>query len=172
MFAALTISLVGLCFAVLATYIIGNRRREVLLLVGVPILSVMSALVYFSYMSALGYPVEATWEQMPDRISVIYFRVEGQEKITLWMFDQGETRIMRLPFSKGAEDTLEGIRKVVGAGIPVTLKRKQKGLELPGDEEGEGEGDPSKAGKRGKKGWDYEVQSLGDPIDGDGMPPK
>jgi hypothetical protein len=168
------LSLIGLCIASIAAFISAFKSRSYLLGVFVPLIALCGSFIYFSYTSVLGYPAQMEWRDLPEMISVIYFRVIGKETITLWIIDKGTTRLVRLPYSKSAENGLEGERKTMGQGIPVTFKKggngKGQGEGIPGTGiRGVGEGDTS--GVRGH-GWEYRVKSRGDPIPDGSLPPK
>ena len=182
MFSLFILSLLGLCAAAIATFIITFRRHSFLLLVFVPLIAVCGSFIYFSYISVLGYPVSMKWEEMPKEITVIFFRVANNESIVLWLFDGSKTRLVELPYAKPAEDGLEAEREKMGEGTPVTFKTKskgkgQKGEGEPGEGEGEGmqgDGQPGdqKEAKQGRPGWRYKVESYGDPNSGGKLPPK
>lgn len=184
MYTLFVISLLGLCTAALASFIACYRRRSLLLVVFVPLIALCGSFLYFSYTSVAGYPVDLGWNELPEKITVIYFRVKPQQSITVWLFDGDKTRLIRLPWLKPAEDGLEAQRGKMGKGIPVTFKRAgggQGGEGEPGEGEG-GEGNGQGRGRRGQGrpgdgqgqggGWQYKVESFGEFIPGGSMPPK
>jgi len=176
------LSLVGLCASSLVTFITAYRKRPLPLLVFVPLIALCGSSLYTSYHAILGYPVQMEWNQLPDKITVVYFRITG-ETISIWVLDGSTTRLVQLPFSKETQEAMEGERPVMGRGIPVTFKKVQGGARADGKKGGDGDdedgddsdGDPNgkrgKHGKRGRGGWHYKVDSYGDPIRGS-MPPK
>jgi len=117
------------------------------------------------------------WNQLPDKITVVYFRVTG-ETISIWVIDGSTTRLIQLPFSRNTQEAMESQRPVMGRGIPVTFKKVRDGAKVDG-EEGDGDeegndgpdGKKGKRGKKGRRGWHYKVDSYGDPIRGS-LPPK
>lgn len=177
------LSLIGLCIAAIAAFIGAFRAKSRLLVIFVPLIGLCGSLIYFSYVSVLGFPVKMEWEQLPDKITVIYFRVDGTESITLWLFEGGTTRLIELPYIEPAENSLEGERGMMGTGVPVTFERGsgQGGAHGKGGK-GKGKGKGGKGGAGNGKdsgeeegeghGWRYKVRSYGIPIDGGSMTPK
>ena len=181
-YALFLISLIGLCIASLAAFITAFRKRSWPLLIFAPLIAIAGSCIYFSYTSVLGYPVELTWEQLPARITVVFFKVEGKESISLWLIEGNTTRLVILPYIEPAENGLEGERGTMGQGTPVTFQamgKKGKGQGQPGDGQGQGgEGADGADGAEGigplgvGGGWRYYVISKGDPIPGTALPPK
>jgi hypothetical protein len=169
------LSLIGLCISSLVTFITAYRKRPLPLLIFVPLIALCGSSLYTSYHAILGYPVQMEWNQLPNKITVVYFRVTG-ETLSLWLLDGDTTRLVHLPFSKSTQETMEAQRSVMGRGTPVTFKKTRNGTGADGKaDEDDDEGDPNnkkgKHGKRGGKGWRYKVDSYGDPIRGS-LPPK
>jgi hypothetical protein len=180
MFTAFCLSLLGLCITSIVAFIVAFKRRSKFLVVFVPVIAICGSLIYTSYMSVLGYPAEMRWEELPDKITVIYFRIEKKELITLWLYEDGDTRLIELPYKEAAEDGLEAQRRVMGRGYPVKYKRlaKGQGNKKPGrnsvTEDGRGTNSEGRNGRRlrGSGGWQYRVESYGLPIPGGSLPPK
>lgn len=171
------LSLIGLCAASIAAFVAAFRNKSLLLAVFVPLIAICGSSIYFSYTAVLGYPVQMQWKDMPDKFTVVYFRVADKRSITLWVLDKGTTRLIELPYNKPAEDGLEGERSTMGQGTPVTFKKNAKGKgKGKGKGQGQGEGRPGEGepgdGERGRHGWKYRVESKGDPIPGGALPPK
>lgn len=171
------LSLIGLCIASVAAFISAFKEKSFLLVVFVPLIALCGSFIYFSYTAVLGYPIKMEWQQMPEKFTVVYFRVKGRDTITLWILDKGTTRLIELPYSKPAENGLEGERQTMGQGIPVTFKKTGKGKGegqgqgQEGQEGRQGEGDSTVDGQNGH-GWKYRVHSKGEGIPGGALPPK
>lgn len=173
-------SLLCLCFASVGAFIVGFRNKYWILSVFVPIIALCGSFIYFSYIAVLGYPVKLEWDQLPKKITVIYFKISGKDFIDLWLIENATSRLVRLPYVEPVEDTLEGVRGTLGGGTPVTLKRVKEvaGNSSGGGGEGDGDGVDGRGGDRqGKKGngtggWKYIIDSFGEPIPGSFLPPK
>ena len=170
------LSLLSLCAASIAAFIMAFKKRSWPLIVFVPLITLCGSFIYISYTSVLGYPVQMEWKDMPSRFTVIYFRVVEKETISLWVIDKKSTRLIELQYNTRAEDGLEGERGTMGQGTPVTFMKKGKGLGQPGEGAqgalGLGNRDGDQEGRRGQRGWKYKVESRGDPIPGNALPPK
>jgi len=180
MFELFVLSLVGLCVAAVAAFVVALKNKSWPLALFVPLIALCGSGAYFSYVSVLGYPVETEWNKLPEKITVIYFRIQSKEKITLWLFDKDTTRIVTVPYVKPAEEGLEQGRPKMGKGIPVTYKRggKGKGNGKGGQGNGKGRGQGQGNGKgrpgngNGRGGWRYKIESFGEPVPGGKLPPK
>ena len=167
------LSLIGLCAASIAAFVAAFKEKSFLLAVFVPLIAICGSFIYFSYTSVLGYPAQMEWRDLPNKITVVYFRVVEKRTITLWIIDKGTTRLIELPYKKSAEDGLEDERGTMGQGTPVTFKKNgKKGQGQAQGAAGMGEGVPGRDGQLGPDGWKYRVQSRGDPIPGGTLPPK
>lgn len=177
------LSLLFLSLVAIATFVDAFRKRSMILVVFVPLIASAGSFVYMSYVSVLGYPVEMKWDQLPDKITVIYFKVEKQESISLWIFDEDDTRLVKLPYIETGENALEKERGKMGQGIPVTFtadKSGQEGRQGGGDANGApGDGIPGQERQSGEtgedgmsSGWKYRVESYGDPIPSGALPCK
>jgi len=177
MYVLFILSLIGLCAASLMAFIVSYRKNPLLLAATVPMIALCGSLCYFSYQSVIGYPMQTQWKNLPDKITVIFFRVVGKETISIWLLEEDDnTRVIDLPYMEQAEDGLEGGRKKMGQGIPATFERPGKGEGKPGEgKPGEGEpgGEPGE-GKddKDRKGWRYKIKSYGDGFPGGSLPPK
>lgn len=187
------VSLLGLCAASLSAFIVAFRKRSLPLLVFVPLIAFCGSFIYFSYTSVLGYPVEMEWHQLPSKISVIYFRVE-KNSITLWLLEDKNTKLVKLPYDDKAENDLEAQREKMGQGTPVNFRKLGQNGEGQDGEDGEqGEANGQTKGRSGARGmaqkraagrdskngdtegrggWRYRVESYGEPIPGGTLPPK
>ena len=173
-YALFVLSLIGLCAASIAAFVAAFKERSYLLAVFVPLIAICGSFIYFSYTSVLGYPAQMEWRELPNKITVIYFRVVEKRTITLWLIDKGSTRLVELPYNRSAENGLEGERGTMGQGTPVTFKKSGKKGRGLGQVRGQGlrDGPMSREGQQGSGGWKYRVQSRGDPIPGGALPPK
>jgi hypothetical protein len=188
MFTIFCLSLIGLCLAALVSFISGFRRRSKTLVLFVPIIALCGSIIYSEYVNVLGYPVELDWDQLDQRITIIYFRVEKKKSIDLWLYEERTTRLVRLPYLQPAEDALEGQRRQMGRGAPATfVKRSDSGLGEPNKgRPGQGKGAKGKGrrgqslkgNRRGRKGllrdggWLYKIESHGFAIPSGNLPPK
>lgn len=181
--ALFLISLLGLCLASIVVFATTFKRRSVLLAVVVPLIALCGSSIYFSYGTVLGYPVQMTWQQMPNKFTTIFFHIEGKETVTLWVLENNATRLIELPYEEKAENALEGERSKMGRGIPVTFTSEERGewKDIDGSAEltvgalgperkGEGGDGETNASSR-NRGWRYKVSSYGNPIPGS-LPPK
>ena len=144
----LATSVVSLAFVALLAFVIAFRNSRWTLVVLVPTIVLTGILGISSYKSLLGYPVNLQWSDLPGEWTVLFFRVEGKANITLWLIDGNTTRLIELPYKEKAEEALQGQKYIMGKGIPVTFGEKKE------DKNNEGEG------------WNYKVESYGDPIEG------
>lgn len=165
------LSLLSLCASSIMAFISAFKNRSFLLGVFVPLIALCGSFIYFSYASVLGYPVQKEWSELPNKVTVIYFRVVEKETITLWIFDGNTTRLIELPYHRPAENVLESERKSMGQGIPVTFEKGDQASNKNGVA-AEDEGNPTDTGTLGQSGWKYKVESRGDPIPGGSLPPK
>ena len=157
----LIVAFIGLGIITLISLIIAFKRNKLVLVLLVPMIASLTSFASFSYDDLMGYPISRTWEQMPNKIKVIFFRLEG-DYITLWTIEGGNTRLIRLPFEDGAKETLQPLSGKMAEGKPVTIVKKGK----ESDSEDEGESSAESI-----KGWDYEIESIGNVIPGS-LPPK
>lgn len=165
------LSLISLCVASLTAFVSSLRRRSLELLIFVPLIALSGSLIYFSYHEVLGFPVQRTWEKMGKRFTVIFFRIKEKESITLWTMEKNKTRLVELPHLEAAEEAMEKQRAIMGKGIPVTFLRQDgkmsrdagAGAEPGGLEDGD---------SGGQGGWNYIIESKGNPIPGTDLPPK
>lgn len=159
----LTISIVGLLFVTLISFVLMAKETRWTLAILVPVLLASGVLGVMTHKSLLGYPVKMEWEEMPEEWTAIFFRVEGKTTITLWLLENETTRLVQLPYMDGAENALQAQKPIMGQGIPVTFGEEEGGPGQSGiGEEQEGEQSEGEAGQ----GWSYSVSSYGDPIRG------
>lgn len=167
-YSLFVLSLLCLCAVSIAAFVCAFKSRSFLLGVFVPLIALCGSFIYFSYTSVLGYPVQKEWRELPNQVTVIYFRVVEKETITLWVMDDKTTRLIELPYYSPAEEALEGEREAMGQGIPVTFKKDGKATGTSGNRGHTTEGLEG----TGRPGWGYKVESRGDPIPGGKLPPK
>ncbi|MCK5600457.1 hypothetical protein KAR91_01220 [Candidatus Pacearchaeota archaeon] len=156
-------SFVILMFVALFSFIISFHKARWTLAILAPILLCAGVMGFNSYKALLGYPVSLEWEQLPERWTVIFFRVEDKTTISLWLLQNNTTRLVKLPYVEQAKEVLEGEKPTMGRGVPVTFGKKGEGDENSEGNPGEESTDPNEQ-KDG--GWNYKVQSYGDPIEG------
>jgi len=173
-------SLLFLCACCLASFIYSFTKKPWILCLMVPLIALSGSAVYFSYQSVLGYPIEMSWQQLPNKFTVIFFKIKNKKTIDLWLLNEKSTRLVTLPYNKQAEKTLEAERKTMATGKPVTITKSK---EATSGQKGNGvkNGKRNKAGKMGKMGsgkagshgWNYRVESRGQMmIPGKDMPRK
>lgn len=153
------LSLLSLFLSAILTFILGFRKRTLPLSTLVPLLAICSSLSYFSHKAVLGYPVNLTWDQMPDQFTVVYFHIDPSEEIDLWVLEGETTRLIHLPKMAPAKEALEKARGQMGQGVPTTFRRKTSER-------------PSEKGENGRSGWKYEIPSYGEPVPEGSLPPK
>lgn len=156
----LACSFVILMFVALFSFVISFNNYRWTLAILVPIILCAGAMGVSSYKALLGYPVSLEWEQLPEKWTVVFFRVEDKTTISLWLLQKDTTRLVKLPYRKPAEEALEAEKPKMGKGIPVTFGEKKDG------DEKNGESGENNLGESNKNGWKYKVQSYGDPIKG------
>ncbi len=130
---------------------------------------------YSSYKELLGVPVSISWSEAPEVMTVIFFRIDGTESITLWI---EPNRLVVLPYNEMAEGALEGERETMGSGLPSTFRKSGKGggnSQGEGGSEGDGDGDgggedDDEGGE--SSGWPYELKSRGGQALPGTLPPK
>jgi hypothetical protein len=164
-------SLISLCVASIASFISAFTKKPLLLAIFVPLITICGSAIYFSYTSVLGYSVNMDWEQLPDKFTVIYFKVEDKTSIHLWLLEKRKTRLVTVPYMETAEDAMEGERKTMGQGTPVTFG-KEKISGKSGNRNRQRSPDGNGQGKKRRPSWRYKVLSKGDPIPGTALRPK
>jgi hypothetical protein len=172
MYTLFILALLGLCVSTLAAFIIAFRRRSLALVLFVPMIAACGSAIYFSYVAVLGYPAKLEWNELPNRITVIYFRVQEEESITLWLLERERTRLVELPYREGARSALEGERMVMGRGIPTTFVDQGGGGKGKGKGRGRGKGKKGNGEEGEGHGWRYRIESYGEGVPFGSMPPK
>lgn len=169
----LTISIVGLLFVTLISFVLMAKETRWTLAILVPVLLASGVLGVMTHKSLLGYPVKMEWEEMPEEWTVIFFHVEGKRTITLWLLLDDTTRLVQLPYVEQAEEAMQQQKPIMGQGIPVTFGEKQA-QDGEGESQGGGDGDGEEGqeGDQAGQSWGYKVQSYGDPIDSGKLPAK
>jgi len=153
-------------------------RHQRLLALGLAVVvSVCGYNAYTSHKQALGAPVKMTWEEMPSKFTVNFFKIIGKRAIVLWL---NPDQLVILPYISEAEDALEGERESMGNGQPSTFAegegspggREGEGGEGDGDGSGNGESGEGESGESGQGGWNYELKGRGNNAIPGGLPPK
>ena len=161
-------SLIFLCIVALAAFIVSFSKKALWLCLIVPLISLSGSSIYFSYKSVLGFPAKLSWEELSDKFTVIYFKADGKKSITLWLLESEDSRVVTLPFQKEAENAMEGERKTMGEGTPVTFKKFKNKSNHAGNSSALMQG-----GTHSGEGlWRYIVLSKGEPIPGNALRPK
>jgi len=150
----IVIGLLGLGITCLVSFVIAFRNTKWTLVLLIPIITCFAYLTTFSYQDFLGYPVSKTWEEMPNELRVVFFKVNGKKSIDIWTQEGSKTRLIQLPASKEAESLLNKFKGAMKKGGIVTLEKVD-----PKDIEG-----PSGS-------FPYKFKSIGDVIPGS-LPPK
>jgi len=171
MFSTFGVALVVLGLVVLACLIQAFNTEKLVLVLFVPVIAIAAANCYISYDDLLGYPVELEWNELPSTITVIYFDLDHDVSITLFLKEDDTTRIVQLPWLDAAEDALEGERESMGDGEPSTFETTGGQGEGEGGE-GDGDGDGEGGGGDGGGGWNYQIQSRGSVVVPGTLPPK
>lgn len=179
------VTLFYIAFTLLSTLliyciIITNFYSWKLLSIVVPCIVFICCLTFFTYKSILGDPIDMTMSELPDKITVVFFKVNGKDDIELWLTNNGKSQLVKITYDEGAEDALHDERGKMAEGIPVTFELKGK-AEGEGSENGEGtEGGEGEEGQglegsgeqAGNLGWKYKVESYGEPVLPGRLPPK
>ncbi|MBT5188184.1 MAG: hypothetical protein HOM01_15355 [Kordiimonadaceae bacterium] len=164
------ISIVVLSICSFIAVAVASRKSHLLAFIAAIAILFSSMSAYSNYKAALGQPVEMTWSEMPSKFTVVFFRIEGKNRIILWLIGD---QLVALPYLEDAEEGLEGERLTMGGGTPSTFETKGEGGEGDGDGgEGDGEGDGGDGAGSGVEGWGYELQSRGGQVIPGTLPPK
>jgi hypothetical protein len=161
------ISIIVLSVSAFISVAFASRNSKLLATIAAIAILASSVGAYDNYKEVLGQPIYMTWEEMPQKFTVIFFRIEETSSIVLWL--QGDQLVI-LPYDPDAEGGLEGERDTMGEGTPSTFEKDGEGTG-DGDGEGEGEGQDGDANGDGG-GWGYQLKSRGGhALPGD-LPPK
>lgn len=154
------------------------RKSPIFAVVAAVLVSMSGINSYVSYKDALGVPMVVSWRELPQTLTVVFFRVNGEESITLWLEPD---RLVVVPYEEDAEEALEGERESMGSGNPSTFSKEGSGSGEAGDggsdedsgESGNGEGEgEGEQGAGAGAGWPYELESRGGQVIPGDLPPK
>lgn len=150
--------------------------RRVLALALAILVSVCGYNSYLSHKEVLGLPVNMTWEEMPSKFTVNFFRIVGKDAIILWLVPD---QLVKLPFDPNAQESLEGERDSMGEGQPSTFEEGGGGEGQQGDGSADGDGQGDGSGENdgeeegsGQGGWHYELKGRGNMAIPGNLPPK
>lgn len=175
-FIIFLISLIFLCVSSFISFLIAARAKSKFLCIFAPLIILAGSFIYFTYISVLGYPIQKSWENIPDTFTVIFYRVYNKEKISLWLLDRDsqKSRIVEVPYNEKAEEKLREARKNMAMGSPVTFFKEKTGIPVEGTakQKGDNKEGSQKNKEKSNGGWLYEIKSIGIVIPGDSLPPK
>jgi uncharacterized membrane protein YgcG len=163
--------LIVACF--IGLFFVASSKRRLALFLAL-FVSFVGYNTYSSHKDVLGIPVNMTWEELPSKITINFFRIDGDSAILLWL---APDQLVRLPYNPDAEDALEGERESMGEGIPSTFEGGG-GEGEQGDGEGEGQGGEGNGegeageGEPGAGGWNYHLLGRGGVAVPGSLPPK
>jgi len=165
------ISIVVLSICSFVAVAVASRKSQLLAFVAAAIILSSSVVAYSNYKAVLGQPVDMVWSEMPNKFTVVFFRVEEKERIIMWLLGD---QLVSLPYREDAEKGLEEERGTMGEGTPSTFEAKEGGDGDGGDGTGEGEGNGQgeQGAGGGVEGWGYELQSRGGQVIPGTLPPK
>lgn len=161
--------------AFIAIFTLGKDRRGVLAAVLSVVVAVSGYSSYTNYKEVMGIPVEMEWSDLPDQITVVFFKAE-ENRLVLWL---EPNQLVSLPYLEEASDALEGERDSMGGGVPSTFGEKGGSGEDNGGGDGEGQGGQGNPGDgedgeegSGGGGWRYFLKSRGSQAQPGDLPPK
>lgn len=161
--------------AFIAIFTLARDRRGVLAAILSVVVAVSGYSSYTKHKEVMGIPVEMEWSDLPDQITVVFFKAEGS-RLVLWL---EPNHLVSLPYLEQASDALEGERDSMGGGVPSIFGEKGGTGEDGGEGDGEGQGGQGSPGDgedgdegSGGGGWRYLLKSRGSQAQPGDLPPK